>query len=52
MGQHNVKVFIGQWLVAMLLPGLVWAGEVGNPTTSSTRTGELRLTVDGNLVSL
>ena len=52
MVQHNVKVIIGQWLVVVLLPCLVWAGEAGNPTTPSTRTGEFRLTVDGNLVSL
>jgi hypothetical protein len=52
MVRHNVKGIIGQLLVVVLLPCLVWAGEVRNPTTPSTHTGEFRLTVDGSLVSL
>ena len=52
MVQHSVKVIIGQLLVVVLLPGLLWAGEVGHPTAPSTRTGEFRLTVNGHLVSL
>jgi hypothetical protein len=49
---HTVKVIMGRLLVVVLLPCLVWAGEVRNPTVPPTPTGAFRLTVDGSLVSL